>query len=187
MNSEHWEKQLILQKQSQNFKIKQMKNILILIQTFAILLSCSGKQEKNNTSNITNEKKTMETTIKKDIETVLYVYQNALNESSTAHVLPLYTRDGVFMPQGGPTAKGQEQLKGAYDFVFKTLALDVKFEIDEITVINENYAIARTVSKGTQMLYADHKTTPEENRELFILQKEDTKWKIARYMFNKQK
>lgn len=187
MNSERWEKRLTLQKQNQNFKIKQMKNILILIQTFAILASCSGKQEKNNTVNITNDKNTMETTIKKDIETVLYTYQNALNKSSTTQVLPLYTQDGIFMPQGGPTAKGQEQLKEAYDFVFKTLTLDVKFEIEEVTVINENYAIARTVSKGTQMLHADHKTSPEENRELFILQKEDTKWKIARYMFNKQK
>lgn len=187
MNSERWEKRLTLQKQNQNFKIKQMKNILILIQTFAILASCSGKQEKNNTVNITNDKNIMETTIKKDIETVLYTYQNALNESSTTQVLPLYTQDGIFMPQGGPTAKGQEQLKEAYDFVFKTLTLNVKFEIEEVTVINENYAIARTVSKGTQMLHADHKTSPEENRELFILQKEDTKWKIARYMFNKQK
>ena len=187
MNSEHWGKPLTLQKQNQNFKIKQMKNILILIQAFVIMVSCSGKQEKNNTINTTNEKNTMETTIKKDIETVLYTYQNALNGSSTTQVLPLYTQDGVFMPQGGPTAKGQEQLKEAYDFVFKTLKLDVKFEIEEITVINENYAIARTVSKGTQLLHADHKTTPEENREIFILQKEDTKWKIARYMFNKQK
>ncbi|MFP3831509.1 YybH family protein [Chryseobacterium sp. SIMBA_028] len=164
-----------------------MKNILILIQAFFIVVACSGKPEKNNTPNTTHEKNTMEAATKKDIETVLYTYQNALNESSTTHTLPLYTRDGVFMPQGGPSAKGQEQLKEAYDFVFKTLTLDVKFEIEEITVINENYAIARTVSKGTQMLHADHKTTPEENRELFILQKEDTKWKIARYMFNKQK
>ncbi|MGU3375700.1 YybH family protein [Chryseobacterium sp. M5A1_1a] len=164
-----------------------MKNILILIQAFVMLVSCSGKQEKNNTFNTPNEKKTMETIIKKDIETVLYAYENALNESSTSHVLPLYTQDGIFMPQGGPTAKGQEQLKEAYDFVFKTLKLNVKFEIDEITVINENYVIARTTSRGTQMLNADHKTTPEENRELFILQKEDAKWKIARYMFNKQK
>ncbi|MCS4305613.1 SgcJ/EcaC family oxidoreductase [Chryseobacterium sp. BIGb0232] len=160
-----------------------MKNILILIQAFVILVSCSGKQEKNNTP---NENKTMETMIKKDIETVLYAYQNALNESSTPHILPLYTENGIFMPQGGPTAKGQKQLEEAYDFVFKTLTLDVKFEIEEITMINENYAIAHTVSRGTQILHADHKTTPEENRELFILQKEDAKWKIARYMFNKQ-
>ncbi len=32
---------------------------------------------------------------------------------------------------------------------------------------------------------ADGTTAPEENRELFVFQKEDGVWKIARYMFNK--
>ncbi|KMQ65239.1 hypothetical protein ACM46_12695 [Chryseobacterium angstadtii] len=129
----------------------------------------------------------METNIKKNIEETLYAYGNALNASSTEQVLPLYTQNGIFMPQGAPSAEGQEQLKGAYDFVFKTLQLNVKFTIEEVTVINDNYAIARTMSKGTQLIHADKKTTPEENRELFVMQKEDGKWKIARYMFNKMK
>lgn len=129
----------------------------------------------------------METDAKKNIEETLKAYENALNASSTEQVLPLYTQNGIFMPQGGPTAEGQEQLKGAYDFVFKTLQLNVKFRIDEMTVINENYAIARTMSKGTQLIHAENKTTPEENRELFVLEKEDGQWKIARYMFNKSK
>ncbi len=30
-------------------------------------------------------------------------------------------------------------------------------------------------------------TVPEENRELFVLQKENGSWKIDRYMFNKMK
>lgn len=129
----------------------------------------------------------METDAKKNIEETLKAYENALNASSTEQVLPLYTKNGIFMPQGAPTAEGQEQLKGAYDFVFKTLQLNVKFRIDEITVINENYALARTMSKGTQLIHAENKTTPEENRELFVLEKEDGQWKIARYMFNKSK
>ena len=32
---------------------------------------------------------------------------------------------------------------------------------------------------------ADGVTAAEENRELFVLQKRDGAWKIARYMFNK--
>ncbi len=129
----------------------------------------------------------MEATAKKDILETLYAYQDALNASSTEKVLPLYTQTGIFMPQGGPTAVGQEQLKGAYDFVFKTLQLNIKFEIGEITVINDNYAIARTMSRGTQLIHAENITTPEENREMFVMQKEEGKWKIARYMFNKTK
>ncbi|MFN1216282.1 YybH family protein [Chryseobacterium kwangjuense] len=167
-----------------------MTKVIIMIQTLAVLTACSGKQENKehaNPTEITQNKTTMETTAKKDIEQTLFAYQNALNASSTEQVLPLYTQSGIFMPQGGPTAKGQEQLKGAYDFVFKTLQLNIKFEIDEISLINENHAVARTMSRGTQLIHAENVTTPEENRELFVLEKEDGKWKIARYMFNKTK
>ncbi len=158
-----------------------------MIQMLAALTACFGKQENKNSIEIIQNNTTMEATAKKDILETLYAYQDALNASSTEKVLPLYTQTGIFMPQGGPTAVGQEQLKGAYDFVFKTLQLNIKFEIGEITVINDNYAIARTMSRGTQLIHAENITTPEENREMFVMQKEEGKWKIARYMFNKTK
>lgn len=53
--------------------------------------------------------------------------------------------------------------------------------------INGNYAFARTTSKGATLIHASGETVPEENRELFVLQKENGVWKIARYMFNKMK
>jgi uncharacterized protein (TIGR02246 family) len=166
-----------------------MKKLFITAQVVFLLSACTGKKENaSKTNNKSTEKNTMmENDIKKNIEETLYAYENALNASSTQQVLPLYTKNGIFMPQGAPSAEGQEQLKGAYDFVFKMLQLNVKFKIDEITVINDNYAIARTLSKGTQLIHAENKTTPEENRELFVLEKEDGKWKISRYMFNKAK
>lgn len=166
-----------------------MRKIVLMVQVVFLLSACSGKKENSTTiiNKATEKNIIMETDIKKNIEKTLYAYENALNASSSEKVLPLYTQNGIFMPQGGPSAEGQEQLKGAYNFVFKTLQLNVKFKIEEITLINESYAIARTMSKGTQLIHAEHKTTPEENRELFILQKENGEWKIARYMFNKMK
>ncbi len=50
-----------------------------------------------------------------------------------------------------------------------------------------DYAFARTTSKGSTLIHATGETVPEENRELFILQKEKGSWKIDRYMFNKMK
>ena len=128
----------------------------------------------------------MTTTERSAVEKTLFSYRDALNASDVSKVLTLYTNDGVFMPSNGPSAIGQEQLKSSYEFVFKTIQLNIEFFIDEI-VVNGDYAFARTISKGTTLIHADGQTVPEENRELFILQKTDGKWKISRYMFNKMK
>jgi ketosteroid isomerase-like protein len=92
----------------------------------------------------------------------------------------------LFMPTNAPTAKGQEQLKGSYELVFKTIRIHIEFIIEEI-VVSGDYAYAVTNSKGTTLIHANGQTVPEENRELFVLQKDNGQWKIARYMFNKTK
>jgi uncharacterized protein (TIGR02246 family) len=126
------------------------------------------------------------TTEKTAIEQLLFSYRDALNASSTTDVLPLYTDDGIFMPTNGPTAIGLEQLKDSYDMVFKNIRLHIEFYIDEIE-IEGDLAFARTSSKGTTLIHATGQTVPEENRELFVLQKLNGLWKISRYMFNKTK
>ena len=66
------------------------------------------------------------------------------------------------------------------------MQLAIEFYIEEITVEN-SFAYAVTSSKGSTLIYATGKTVPEENRELFVFEKENGIWKIARYMFNKTK
>lgn len=125
-------------------------------------------------------------TEKSTIEELLFSYRDALNNSAVSKVLPLYTNDGVFMPSNAPSAIGQEQVKVSYEFVFKSIQLNIEFFIDEIE-ISGDFAFARTISKGTTLIHANGQTLPEENRELFVLQKVNGQWKIARYMFNKMK
>lgn len=148
------------------------------------LIACQNQTE--NQSNNSNQTKMEQTTEKTAIEKLLFAYRDALNASDVNKVLPLYTADGVFMPSNAPSAIGQEQVKGSYEFVFKTIQLKIEFFIDEI-VINGDYAFARTTSKGTTLIHANGQTVPEENRELFVLQKVSGQWKISRYMFNKMK
>ena len=52
-------------------------------------------------------------------------------------------------------------------------------------VQSDNFAFARTISRGQVTILAEGITLPEENRELFVLKKTGDDWKIARYMFNK--
>ncbi len=118
------------------------------------------------------------------IEATLLQYEKTLNESDVKGILELYARDGVFMPSGAPSAIGTEKIKSAYEYVFATIKLDIKFSIDEV-VQSGDFAFARTVSRGTVSVLADDVTAPEENRELFVLQRLDGEWKITRYIFNK--
>jgi uncharacterized protein (TIGR02246 family) len=119
------------------------------------------------------------------IKAVLATYQDALNASSTDAVMPLYMEDGVFMPPHSQSAIGKAALKEAYDNVFKTITLHVKFTVAEVVEVAPTWAFARTNSAGTNKINATGATSPEGNQELFIFHKDsDGKWKIARYSFS---
>ncbi len=161
-----------------------MKHLLISAMVLISLASCQN--ETKNQSNNSTQNNMEQLTEKSAIEKLLFSYRDALNASDVNKVLQLYTNDGIFMPSNAPSAVGQEQIKGSYEFVFKTIQLNIEFFIDEI-VVNGDYAFARTTSKGTTLIHANSQTVAEENRELFVLQKTNGQWKISRYMFNKMK
>jgi uncharacterized protein (TIGR02246 family) len=151
----------------------------------AILLlsaqSCQNKTEMQSTNQ--NQIKMENSAEKASIENVLYSYGDALNTADVNKVLQVYTQDGVFMPTTLPTATGTEQLKESYSNIFKTIRLNVKFNIKRF--LNGDVAFARTSSKGNVIINATDQVIPEENREFFLTKKENGEWKISRYMFNK--
>lgn len=128
----------------------------------------------------------MEKQAKQEIEKLLMEYKETLNTSNAEKTTSLYSKDGIFMPSGAPSAIGEKQIKAAYDFVFSQIQLTIEFYIEEITVEN-SFAFAVTSSKGSTLIHATGETVPEENRELFVFENENGAWKIARYMFNKTK
>jgi len=128
----------------------------------------------------------MEKQDKQAIEQLLAEYKTSLNTSNAALAQSLYARDGVFMPTGAPSAIGSEEILKSYEFIFSQIQLNIEFYIDEI-VVDRNVAFATTSSKGTTLIRENGQTVPEENRELFVFEKIDGAWKIARYMFNKTK
>jgi len=119
------------------------------------------------------------------IKALLSTYQDALNASSTAAAMPLYTEDGVFMPPYSQSAVGKAQLKASYDAVFKAITLHVHFTIREVVIMSPEWAFARTNSAGTNKVNATGAMSAEGNQELFIFKKgADGTWKIARYSFS---
>jgi len=120
----------------------------------------------------------------KAVAAVLGNYQDALNKSDTDTVMKLYASDGVFMPQNSPSSVGTDEVRRAYDAVFQTIKLTVKFTVAEVVEIAPNWVFARTNSAGTVKVHASGAGGPEANQELFLFQKIDGAWKIARYCFS---
>lgn len=120
----------------------------------------------------------------KAVAEVLAKYQDALNQSDADAVMRLYARDGVFMPQNSPSSVGADEVRKAYDAVFKTIKLTVKFNVAEVVEMAPNWVFARTNSAGTVKVHATGAGGPEANQELFLFQKIDGAWKIARYCFS---
>ena len=118
------------------------------------------------------------------VAAVLANYEDALNQSDTEAVMKLYAPDGVFMPQHFPSSVGADAVRKAYDGVFEAITLKVKFVVAEVHQIAPDWAIARTNSAGTVTVKATGGGGPEANQELFVFQKIDGAWKIARYCFS---
>jgi ketosteroid isomerase-like protein len=126
------------------------------------------------------------TTEKSDIEKLLSFYGEALNTSDVSKTVALFTKDGINMPSGAPLSKGQEQLKAAYEGLYKAFQLNVEYFTNEV-IENGDYAYVRTSSKGTTLVRTSGVTIPVDNKELFILHKDNGQWKISHYMFNNNK
>ncbi|MCH7548800.1 MAG: SgcJ/EcaC family oxidoreductase, partial [Candidatus Krumholzibacteriota bacterium] len=105
-----------------------MKIIAVVVAILGICLSNWATPSRAGTG----EGQAASTEERQAIEATLLQYEKTLNESDVKGVLELYAPDGVFMPSGAPSATGTDEIKAAYEHVFASIKLDIKFTIDEI-------------------------------------------------------
>jgi len=161
-----------------------MKKLLIPVVAIFFMTSCGEKSNQESNQNSTKKTEIMQKEEKQKIEKLLSEYKKSLNTSDANLAQSLYTKDGVFMPTEAPSGIGAESILKSYEFVFSQIQLNIEFFFEEI-VVEGNMAFAVTSSKGTTLIHATGDTIPEANRELFVFEKVNNEWKIARYMFNK--
>lgn len=163
-----------------------MNKILFIVLILPMVISCNQDEKKIELDNNkqTQNEEIMHKEDKKKIEALLNTYQTSLNTSDAKLAQSLYTKDGVFMPTEAPSGIGLEGILKSYEYVFSQIQLTIQFHIEEIEV-EGNMAFAITSSKGKVKILANGVEVPEANRELFVFEKVDGEWKIARYMFNK--
>jgi uncharacterized protein (TIGR02246 family) len=120
----------------------------------------------------------------REIRDLLSRYEQLLNVSDADHIATLYADDGLFMPQGFPTAAGRAAVLQSYRAIFGNITLSIRFDVDEVRV-SDGLATAITRSNGKVRINATGTEAPESNRELFVFARESGTWFISRYMFNK--
>lgn len=163
-----------------------MKKVIIPIVLLLAAMNCYSQNNEKNRSLINNkqDQKEMNTTADTSaIEKLLSLYAETLKDSDVLKIVGLYINDGIIMPNGVPLSKGTQELKATYENLFRAFQLDVSYVTDEI-IITSDYAFARTHSKGNALMHANAQTIPIDNKELFVLHKQNGQWKISHYIFN---
>ena len=150
-----------------------MKNLFIAFAVIASTLFTASEAKSQS-----NEKAA--------VETLVRTYFDALNASDVNKVASLFTADGVLLATGAPTASGNDQVKGTFQYVFDNFKYNLQVTIGDVTVAGK-YAFVSSTSKGTYVVKASGQTAPDEYRELFVIEKVKGDWKIARYMYNRSK
>jgi ketosteroid isomerase-like protein len=125
--------------------------------------------------------------MKQEVAKQITVYETCLNTSDTSLALTLYGSEPIFMAEFAQAFIGRDAVRQAYDHVFRTIKLHVKFEIHEIVDMGGGLAYVRTTSSGQQEMLATGKISREANNELFIFRNENGQWKIHRYLFASSK
>ena len=117
------------------------------------------------------------------IEVLVKAYEKALNRNDLDSILNLYGQAPVFMPQNAPALVGREAVRAGYRQVFETITLNVEFTIHDLEVLGDT-AWARTSSAGRTRILSAGIEVAERNNELFVFKRENSDWKIHRYLFS---
>ena len=81
---------------------------------------------------------------KSAIEKLVLSFPGYLKAADISKVLPLFTSDGIVMANNAPTIKGSEQIKVLFENLFKKMTIDMTYIVNEVVVINGEYAYVRT-------------------------------------------
>ncbi len=115
-------------------------------------------------------------------------YQQGLNRSDFTIIRPLFAPDAIAEWNEKATVVGVEAMAGPYEALFKKAKFDTDFQYDAVDLPAENVAIVRTHHPvgQTELHLEDGSRTVDFNREIFVLKRFGSEWKIILYTFTTQ-
>lgn len=125
----------------------------------------------------------MENQVEHQIAEVLKGYALAINGTQTASIPTFYSKEGLFMPEGFKIlTKLDLSSERSSEFLKKT---DFKIEYTIETIdVEGNFAFVSATAKTSKKGKATHDVVIKQTRDFFVLRKEESSWKIYRYIFN---
>lgn len=116
------------------------------------------------------------------IHAVISAYGKALNTADSKTIIDLYTADGLFFPNDHGTLSKKHLISSAGTFL-KDREFSIDFHVKDVVVQGE-FAFVQSTSTTTSRNLKEGKAITTTSRDLFVLHKEQSIWKIYRYMFN---
>jgi ketosteroid isomerase-like protein len=125
--------------------------------------------------------------VQRQVKAVVEHYQEGLNRSDFAIIRPLFAPDAVAEWNDKATVVGRDAMAVPYVALFKEIKFATDFQYDAVNIYG-NLAIVRTHHPVGQMETSikDDSKKLDLNREIFILRRTDSDWKIILYTFNTQ-
>ena len=115
-------------------------------------------------------------------------YQQGLNSSDFSIIRPLFAPEAVAEWNEKTTVIGVDNMAEPYTALFKKAKFTTDFQYDAVDLPVENIAIVRTHHPvgQTELHLEDGSKTLDFNREIFVLKRTGTDWKIILYTFTTQ-
>ena len=135
----------------------------------------------------TTEQSAEQSTEQKAAEAVVRQYMDFLHSGDLEGIMGLYGENAVFLPEGGPTATGKDNIRETYTALFQNVSIPEGESVLEEATIHGDIAVVRLASTATMKILADQQIVPLNTREIFILTKVGDAYKISSYMFNNSK
>lgn len=158
-----------------NFKLSNAI-ILLFISVFVGKVNAAVLVDENTKISVVEQSDVAQ------IEVLMTSYQDILNNANIDNVSSVYTSDAQFIGEGFPTAVGGDNIQVMYGDFLSKLDFNIRFEILEVT-LNKDFGFIQTISTGTITPKGALAGNEEANREIFIVKKVSSEWRIYRYIF----
>jgi ketosteroid isomerase-like protein len=125
--------------------------------------------------------------VQRQVKGVVERYQDGLNTSDFAKIRPQFAPDAVAEWNEKATVIGVEAMAKPYEELFEKIKFDTDFQYDAVDVYGDIAIVRIHHPVGqTEFFIADGSKKLDFNREIFVLRRTGTEWKIILYTFNTQ-